>query len=285
MAHEPHYGRTAAAFDAVAEDYDATYGPEGNVVMTWMRQESLALLRASFPPGSRLLELGCGTGEEAVALAQAGYRVVATDISPHMAAVTRRKAVAQGLYDCVKAVALPAGCIGALQPSVPFDGAYASFGGLNCEPDLPAVGAALGRLVRPGGRFVTSVMNRTCLFEMTWYLLHVQPGRAFRRWRAGWRPAPVAGQAGREVTVPTRYLTLKDVAAAFPEFDLERAFALPLLLPPPYAEGLVRRRPALLRVLAQWDRRLREQRLWRQLGDHLVVVLRRRTGEPVRDCA
>jgi SAM-dependent methyltransferase len=277
MSHRGRYSTTAAAFDLIAGDYDAAYGAEGNAVMTWMRRENVALLRSTFPTGSRLLELGCGTGEEAVALALAGHRVLATDVSPQMAALTRRKALDYGVGHLVQAAALPAGLVGALHPTIPFDGAYASFGGLNCEPNLPAVGAALTRLIRPGGVFVTSVMGPACLFEMAWYLLHLQPRRAFRRRRGDWQSAPVAGQEGREVTVPTRYLAVKDMIAAFPDFALERALALPLLLPPPYADTLYRRHPLLFDTLTRYDRRLRGKRPWLHLGDHLVLVLRRST--------
>ena len=74
------YKDTASAFDAVADDYDTVYGAEGNTMMTWMRHENLRILAKAFPAGSYLLELGCGSGEEAIALAVQGYQVLATDI-------------------------------------------------------------------------------------------------------------------------------------------------------------------------------------------------------------
>ncbi len=45
----PNHVTTAQAFDAVASDYDAVYGSEGNAVMAWLRRESLALLQETFP--------------------------------------------------------------------------------------------------------------------------------------------------------------------------------------------------------------------------------------------
>jgi len=276
MTHSLQHAETATAFSQIAADYDAAYGPQGNAVMTWMRRESLALLQATFPPGSRLLELGCGTGEEAVALGLAGCEVLATDIAPRMAAITRAKAVRTGVGDRVHVAALAAGDIGALRPHQPFDGGYASFGGLNCEPALPAVGAALARLIRPGGAFVTSIMGRTCGFEILWYLAHLRPRRAFRRLGGGWRLAPVAGEGAREVVVPTRYLTARQVEFAFPGFAVERALALPLLLPPPYVDSLYRRHVDRFECLARYDRRLRGRWPWRGLGDHTVLVFRRR---------
>jgi ubiquinone/menaquinone biosynthesis C-methylase UbiE len=276
-SERPQYEQAAYAFDAVADDYDLAYGADGNLAMRWMRAENLKILRETFPPGSRLLEIGCGTGEEAVALAsEAPREVLATDVSPRMAAITLRKARRAGVGDRVQALALPAGGLAALQPATPFDGAYASFGALNCEPDLEAVASALARIVRPGGAFVCSVMGRTCLFEMLWYLLHGRPRRAFRRLRRGWQPAPVAGVDGREVSVATRYLGWLDMVRTFtPAFRVESALALPLLLPPPYADALWRRYGRRVAGLVALERRLRARRPFRALGDHVVLVMRR----------
>jgi hypothetical protein len=55
-----------------------------------------------------------------------------------------------------------------------------------------------------------------------------------------------------------------------------RVLALPLLLPPPYADTLFRRRRAFFARCEPWERRLRARWPWRHLGDHVVVVLRRR---------
>lgn len=282
------YRETARAFDAVAPHYDAVYGPEGNAVMTWMRRESLALLKATFPRDSYLLELGCGTGEEAVALAKAGRRVLATDLSPKMAAQTRAKALAADLGDRVGAAAMPASGITMLQPSTPFDGAYANFGVLNCEPHLRRLSTALTRLVRPGGAFVCSVMGRTCPFEIFWFLLHGRPELALRRWRPGWQQAPVAGRETVEghgadpVSVATRYLTLRTLREIFaPSFTLERSLSLPLLLPPPYMDAFFQKHRERFARLEPLERRLRRCWPWRLWGDHVALVLRReQPGRP-----
>jgi SAM-dependent methyltransferase len=244
--------------------------------MTWLRQESLALLQETFPANSRLLEIGCGTGDEAVHLAQQGHFILATDISPAMVDQTQTKARAAGLADRVTALELPAGHIDALLPANRFDGAYASFGSLNCEPNLSHLRDALARLLKPRAAFVCSVMARWCPFEIAWFLLHGRPRTAFRRLRWGWQQVPVRGHDGVEVFVPTRYLSSREVARAFaPAFAVERTMALPLLLPPPYLDDLYRARRGVFDRVEPWERRLRAHWPWRTMGDHIAIVLRK----------
>jgi ubiquinone/menaquinone biosynthesis C-methylase UbiE len=70
---------TRDAFDSVAADYD---GPRGNnALIQDMRSEMWRTLDATFAPGSRLVDLGCGTGLDAVRMARTGNYVTATDWS------------------------------------------------------------------------------------------------------------------------------------------------------------------------------------------------------------
>src|SRR5579875_1960914 len=62
------------------------------------KQHSFKLLELQ--PGQHILEIGCGTGEDAQAMAQRvvpGGRVVAVDSSRHMIAVARQRAEGCGL--------------------------------------------------------------------------------------------------------------------------------------------------------------------------------------------
>ncbi len=90
-----------APFDGAAATYDATF--TATRLGRWLRDAVHARLAALFPPGSRVLELGCGTGEDAVWLAQRGVRVVATDASPRMVEMARQKVARDGVAAHVSA--------------------------------------------------------------------------------------------------------------------------------------------------------------------------------------
>jgi ubiquinone/menaquinone biosynthesis C-methylase UbiE len=270
--HDAFYARVSQAFDQAAQNYDALY--QANAIMAWMRRESLDMLQATFAPGSRLLEIGCGTGDEALALSRAGYRILATDISPAMIEAARVKAPAGG--EGVDWLVLPAGQLPELASDYglrSFDGAYASFGALNCEPDLAPVIAALAQLLRPGAVLVCSVMNSFCAWEMIWGLVHLRPQQAFRRLGRGWLDAGLASPEGR-LSVPTRYYSPQGFARRFaPHFRVRQVRGLPVLLPPPYLAHLLDGRPVLFGRLEATERRLRDLRPFRCLGDHTLLVL------------
>src|ERR1700724_3737375 len=78
----------AAAFDGVADSYDEvfTYSTIGRA----QRRTVWDKLLAAFPPESRILELNCGTGEDARYLVQRGRSVGACDASHSMIEVAKR---------------------------------------------------------------------------------------------------------------------------------------------------------------------------------------------------
>src|SRR3546814_14596700 len=56
-----------------------------------MRRTLWEVVHRELPSGSRLLDLGCGTGIDALHFANRGYPVVATDWSPGMVARTEAR--------------------------------------------------------------------------------------------------------------------------------------------------------------------------------------------------
>ena len=85
----------AAAFDAVAERFDARYGAWKSVAA--QRRAVRAALVAAFPPGARILEIGGGTGDDAEWLARQGREVLLTDVSPSMVRLATDKLRGLGL--------------------------------------------------------------------------------------------------------------------------------------------------------------------------------------------
>jgi protein-L-isoaspartate O-methyltransferase len=79
--------RLRETFDAAAERYDRAR-PGYPAAMF----DDLADL-AGVGPGCRVLEIGCGTGQATVPLAQRGCQIVAVELGTSLAAVARRNLV------------------------------------------------------------------------------------------------------------------------------------------------------------------------------------------------
>jgi SAM-dependent methyltransferase len=257
------------AFDALAAEYDSyfTATPLG----THLRQAVWRRLDAQFAAGDRVLELACGTGEDAIHLAERGVQVTATDPSQGMLEEARRKVVAAGLEGSIRLHQLAAEELEAADVlSGPFDGAFSDFGGINCVSSLDGVARALARRLRPGAPVVLCVMGPLVPWEWIWYLRQGDPRKAFRRLRPG-------GLAWRGMTV--RYPSIRALRRAFaPGFRTLRTGAVGAFLPPTYTEEWIRRHPRLLAALSRWERQLERMPPLPWLADHYLIEMERRAG-------
>ncbi len=115
--------------------------------------------RQRLGPQDVVLEVGCGTGTTALALAPSVARIVATDISDEMIAVAREKAEAQGVgnasFSAVPLEKLP-------REERGFD-AVLAFNILHLVGDRPAALRRLSSALKPGGLFISKT---PCLTEM-----------------------------------------------------------------------------------------------------------------------
>ncbi|AJC47462.1 class I SAM-dependent methyltransferase [Xanthomonas sacchari] len=259
---------TQRAFDSVAADYD---GPRGNnALIQRMRTTLWDTVATQLPVGSRLVDLGCGTGLDAHAFAQRGYRVLATDWSPQMVERTRARAQDPSLRGRLSVAHVGIQQLDLLDGE--FDGMYSNFGPLNCAPDLPEVARHCARLLRRDGRLVFSVIGRLCPWELGHYLLRGRLRRAAVRAARG---ATAVGMNGH--TIWTWYYFPREFYRAFaPHFALESYRALSLCLPPPYLVDHYQRHPRLGEALGRLDDRIGGWPLLRDMGDHFLIVLRKR---------
>ena len=258
-----------SAFDALAADYDRREA--GNPIMQLMRARSLAVLESTFPRGARLLDVGCGTGTEAIRLAKQGRTVLAVDSSPQMLEVLCRRVGEAEVQ--IPTRLLRAGDLHTLVSELgegSFDGAYSSFGALNTEPSLEPPLTALSHLVRPGGRIVLSVMNRWCIAEMASLLVGGRANQAVRRTRSPLRVT--VGSNVTEVWYPSWHRLR---SALYPHFRPLHVQALTLLLLP-YAWPALSAHPRMYEVARRLDGALASRRPFAWLGDHLLVVAERR---------
>ena len=252
----------AEAYTRIASDYDDSVAGDA-----WMRRALHAHYRRMFAPGERVLDLGCGTGLDAMFLARHGVHVLALDVSEGMLEQARRNIANARLDSLVETRVYDAADLQRLDLRV--DGAISAFAALNTVADLNEVAAGLSRVVRPHGRVVVHMLNRFSSWEYLGYLAH-------RNWHA----ARLTGRApAREFTIGGRRVVhhMYDWRSAYSNFSpygfrLRAAYSLGALRPP----HTVRRVPGMLvRVLERLDVRLGALPRLRDVGRFFVLDLER----------
>jgi demethylmenaquinone methyltransferase/2-methoxy-6-polyprenyl-1,4-benzoquinol methylase len=131
-------------FAGVAPRYDfLNHLLSASLDVVWRKRSASAL---DLAPGSAVIDLCCGTGEQALALARRGYRVLASDFCLPMLALAQPK---------YRRLRQPPRGFAADALATPFadrvfDGATVSFG-LRNVADLDRALGEIHRLLRPGG--------------------------------------------------------------------------------------------------------------------------------------
>ena len=264
------------AFDRLAADYDVLTGGE---IFQLLRARTHRIFARCFPPESRVLEIGCGTGADTEFLASRGVHIVACDPSEEMVSRTLRRLARQKLDG--QATVLPCGLedlhayLEALDLPDTFDGIVSNFGALNCVPHLAPLAALVRRHLAPGGVVVLGLMTRVCALEAVYFTATRRPGLALRRLGGGAVNVPVAG-----VNVPTYYHRVQDVVRMLDrDVTLSAVEGIGVAIPPPYLESRWQTLPRPLRTMATTvDDWLARWPPFNRLGDHVLLLL---TKEPV----
>jgi SAM-dependent methyltransferase len=259
---------TAALFERLAARYDELWTE--TAVGRAQRKAVWRVVDRLFGAGDCVLDIGCGTGEDAAHLWERGVLVYGVDASPAMVARARARGVMAEvgrIEDLGRPGCCPAGQAEAYPTAewpavlwdklkhVPLDGAISNFGALNCVEDLAGVARSLGRLVRSGGYVVICTIGRFCVWETLYFGLRLDFKKALRR---------LAGRAG-EIGYPTVRQLHADFAA---DFELVCWTGVGMLVPPSYVKLPAR----IVKLLALLDR----LPLLRSCADHRLLVFKRK---------
>ena len=259
----------AAAFSRQSVIFDNLYAP--NTIVTYKRERVRAHVNRYILPGSRVLELNAGTGEDATWFARSGHTVHATDVSDGMQQVLTKKVRAARLPHRITNEICSFTQLHQLQNKGPYDYIFSNFAGLNCTGELDKVIQSLEPLLKPGGVATLVILPSFCLWE-TLLLIRGKFKTAFRRWFS--KQGVQAHLEG--VYFPCWYYNPAYVRkAAKNKFEVLSVEGLCTVVPPSYLEGFAEKHPRLYRLFRKWEMQVRFSRPWRSIGDYYIISLRK----------
>lgn len=211
-------------FDIAAVSYDNTFTEtylgryQRNNVWRYLSQN------LSNQKSLRILELNCGTGEDALFFARSGHNVVATDISNEMITACISKVNKNGFTHLVSAKQVDMRKLSSTTFEGHFDLVFSNFGGLNClsREHLFSLAQVTQALLVDHGRFIAVVMPKFCAIESLHFMIKRKFSHMFRRYTTEAIAVNVDG-----VKIPTFYHSPKELKNIFSqEFNHLRTTAI-----------------------------------------------------------
>jgi len=253
-----------SAVDAYAEAYDAdfTNSPIGRI----QRQQVYRQISNLLSPTQNVLELNCGTGEDALYLASKVKYILATDLSAKMTRVLSQK----GPPDNLSTQVLDAKDIASIGANR-FDLVFSNFGGLNClsTAELKVFSNQLSSVLKPGACFIAVIMSRHCMWDQ--WLRRKEKSSLPTRKSGG----PVNLRVG-ESKVDTYYFDPSQFASIFKDnFRTLKVRPIGLFVPPSYMNPAFTNRNLLLSLLTRLDRLTAESSKLAAYADHFLIALQK----------
>lgn len=260
--------KAAGAFSRQAPLFDDLYG--GNTIIGYKRWRVRSHALNHLPEQGNILELNCGTGEDALFFAQNGFNVHGTDLSTGMLEQFEQKTIAYS--DKVSFEQCSFTELKKLQNKGPYDMIFSNFGGLNCTGELDKVLASLDELLKPGGVATLVIISKFCLWE-TFLIFKGKFKTAFRRFFSN---------NGRKARVEGEYFTcwyynpnyvVDKLGASFEVLNIE---GLCTIVPPSYIENFAEKHSAVYRFLVKLENRMKSSWPWRYWGDYYIISLKKK---------
>ncbi len=259
----------AIAFSSQAPVFDELY--QDNPIIQYKRERVRNHVERYLQPGSLILELNSGTGEDASYFARHGHTIHATDISEGMQKVAREKIAMHHLDNKISYELCSFTDLKSLQNKGPYDYIFSNFAGLNCTEHLEQVLSSFEGLLKPGGCVTLVIMPGFCLWE-TLLLFRGKFRTATRRLFSG---------RGRTANIDGKYFTCSYYSAStvcryMGSFELLSLEGLCTLVPPSYMQHFAEKHSKLYSWLKRKEEKYKNKWPWRLIGDYYIITFKKK---------
>jgi ubiquinone/menaquinone biosynthesis C-methylase UbiE len=259
------------AFSKQAPLFDELYS--GDMIIRYKRKRVRDHVLRYLQPGSAILELNAGTGEDAIFFAKQGHRVHATDISDGMQKILKEKVGLNDLKDSITNEVCSYTELKRLFNRGPYDFIFSNFAGLNCTDQLTSVLQSFDPLLKRGGFVTLVILPKFCLWEFL-LLFRGKFKTAFRRF---------PGKKGAKAHIEGEFFRCWYYNPSYIKkclqnsFDLVSIEGLCTVVPPSYIEKFAEKHPKAYRFLQKREDKWKSRWPWRTIGDYYIITLQKKS--------
>lgn len=256
-------------FDKHAKNYDTVF--TNSMIGKAQRSRVYHFLKQSVLSEKKLniLEINCGTGEDAQYFAEMEHRVLATDISSEMIKVANQKHQNKNL----KFQQLDITKITSETFTEKFDLIFSNFGGLNClsRNEIANFFSVSESLLNPKGKMALVIMPKHCWWERFYFSIKGDFKKANRRNSNEFIYANVEG-----VQVPTWYYNPEElVSLASYKYKTITTKPIGIAIPPSYLEPFFTNKKSWFQILL-WKEKWLSSSFWAKYSDHYMIVFQKK---------
>lgn len=261
--------RAATAFTKQSVVFDELYS--ANEIIQYKRERVRKHVQKLLTRNSNILELNCGTGEDATWFAKNGYTAHATDISSGMLNVLQQKIKTSNIESKVSFELCSFTELNKLHDKGPYDLIFSNFAGLNCTDELAKVLLSYSPLLKRNGIVTLVLLSKFCLWEFL-LLFKGKFKTAFRRFFSS---------NGRKAHIEGEYFKCWYYNPSFvirhlkKDFELLSIEGLCTLVPPSYVENFATKYPRAFQFLKSKEDKWKHRWPWRSIGDYYIISLRK----------
>lgn len=254
-----------ASFDNAAEKYDTnfTYTEIGSI----QRHLVYENVKKHLQNTKTVLEINCGTGEDAIWLAKQNLNVTATDISEKMVLIAQSKANLENLN--IKVLDIN----NLNQETNSYDFLFSNFGGLNCltNIEIQTFFQSASKILSEKRKICLVIMPKNTIWEQFYFLLKFDFKNAFRRKKE------VVLANVEDKKVATYYYNPKEIVhLCQATFEILEVKPIGFFIPPSYLEPFFKNKKMLLKGLNFLENGIKNWSFLSKYADHYIIILQKK---------
>ncbi|MBK6834132.1 MAG: methyltransferase domain-containing protein [Bacteroidetes bacterium] len=253
------------SFDSYAKDYDAdfSFSPIGKM----QRERVYHFLTPYLQSKLNILEINCGTGEDAKRLSALGNKVDASDISEEMIKVCKEKKIENVNFDTCDARNLLS-----KYKTNTYDLIFSNFGGLNClsEKELESFASDANQLLKKDGILACVIMGRKCRWENFFFRIKKDPRLNRRKTTEGLKT-----QINESVFNTYYYSPAEFAQLSKTSFKLVKHKPIGYFVPPSFFNSFYKNKLWILKLLNVFEKLFAQFSFQSDAADHYLIILQK----------